>query len=161
VHGLEVCHHYCFVASMVITGGQLALMIFWIFHTICWLPGLMWRFYRQTNDGIQRAVHRAKVASHLDSAAQTIGPDYEFHGPLFVYQERNSQKYGDSTVLESWTRWCGFLCVALVNKLSRVKPHLRRSQLKDMYMEVFPTGHDIGNFNRSAWERPIQKLRLH
>jgi hypothetical protein len=152
---------YCFVASMVITGGQLALMIFWIFHTICWLPGLMWRFYRQTNDGIQRAVHRAKVASHLDSAAQTIGPDYEFHGPLFVYQERNSQKYGDSTVLESWTRWCGFLCVALVNKLSRVKPHLRRSQLKDMYMEVFPTGHDIGNFNRSAWERPIQKLRLH
>ena len=122
----------------------------------------MWRFYRHTNDGIGRAVHRAKVASHLDNAAQTTGRDYEFRGPIFVYQERKLQKYDDSTALESWIRWCGFVAVTLVNNLSNRKPHLSRSQLKNTYLEVFPTErHDAGKVDESVWDRPIQDFRLH
>ena len=152
----------CFVASMVLTRAQLAPTIFWIVHTLCWLPGLMCRFQRRTNDGVRRAVHRAKVASHLDNAAQTIGPDCEFRGPVFVHQERNLKMYDDSTVLESWTRWFGFFCVTMVNKVSEGKPRLSRSRLKDMYMEVFPTRtYHAEQVKASAWDRPIQEFRLH
>ena len=98
----------------------------------------------------------------MDNAAQTIGQDYEFRGPVFVYQERNLQKYNDSTALESWIRWCGFVAVTLVNKLSNRKPHLSRSQLKNTYLEVFPTErHDAGKVDESVWDRPIQEFRLH
>jgi hypothetical protein len=155
---LSLC---CFVASMVITRGQLAVTLFWMAHTVCWFPELVWHFYRQTNDGIRRAVHRDKVASHLDNAAETIGRDYEFRGPIFVYQERNSQKYDESTVLESWTRWCGFLCVTMVNGFSKGQPHLSRSQLRKTYLEVFPNEmYDAGKVNESVWDRPIQEFWL-
>jgi hypothetical protein len=156
---LSLC---CFVASMVITKGQLAPTIFWIFHTLCWLPGTAWHFRRRTNDGIRRAAQRAKVASHLDNAAETIGRDYEFRGPIFVYQERNSQSFDDSTTLGSWTRSCGFVGVVWVNKLSKAEPQLSRAQRKDVYREVFPTeAYRADELDEGAWKRPIQELRLH
>jgi len=153
----------CLLASMLITRGQLAVTVFWTLHTACWLPGYTLRFYRQTNDEIQRAVQRAKVVSHLNDAAQKIGQDYVFRGPVFVYQKRSGKTYEDFTALGAFARWCGFVCVVVVNKLLKgKKPQLSRSQREIVWLDAFQSeAHAIGKVGGSAWNRPIQEFWLH
>jgi len=112
----------------------------------------MLRFYRQTNDEIHRAVQRAKVASHLNDAAQKIGQDYVFRGPVF-----------DFMALGAFARWCGFVCVVVVNKLLKgKKPQLSRSQREIVWLNAFQSeAHAIGKVGGSAWNRPIQIFWLH
>lgn len=154
----------CLLTKTFVAGAEPAVTLVWAIHAMCWLPELTWRFYRSTNDGICRAVQRAKVRSRLDNAAETMGRDCAFRGPVFVYQERSSQDYeeDDSAVLGPWARWCGFVCVIFANKLSRAKLQLSRAQRKDVYREVFPTeAYKADRLDGGAWKRPVQEFRVH
>lgn len=114
----------------------------------------LYRQYYLVDHGITIALRREVVHAHLDDAAQKIGQDHEFHGPLFVRSIRYCWPFDVSWLqLNLW--WLLLKLAIAVRWPKKSQTNLEKSRHQWLFDQIFCER------KLSAWERPIQEFRLH
>jgi hypothetical protein len=120
--------------------------------------GELWRAYRQVNFHMEMASRRKDVFETLDSITETLGCDFDFHGPVLASYYNRRPLPGRHWALRT-SLYVSFLLTLSIDTRSQERRRLKASYLekKNLIEEEF-TQKSKGGY---SWDRPIQEFRLH
>lgn len=112
------------------------------------------------NCAMEIALRRREVFSVLDNAAEAVGQDYEFRGPVAGFEyTRRGLIWGRCTELRiRGLRWCVFKLAVLLNNRNKSRPRLGSKDFAWFMAEVYI---DPKRERLSVWHRPTQDFMLY